>query len=300
MPTNSSLILKAIIAGMIFLVPTTGSAIDYSPDTLLQFLGTEHTPTFPLLPDSFTMADNFKPTTTFSYAGAVVQLQGTAYVYHQGKTTVYKLKRNLPVFTGDTLVTDKESRLTLQMIDESTLVLAAQTKLTIDRTLANVKVRDTVLQFFFGRIRALVKKLSGDYIIRTPNVFVGVRGTDFAVAVAPAPLTKRHAQEKQPPAGILTAVLTGGKQSTVELTDISGGPSITVKPFSVAGVHTGSQAEEAVYVGSAAIPLLRRITPLPDALPGLPKKPASASAPCWPFPGEAIRANRLNFFDICD
>ena len=169
------------------------------------------------------------------------------------------------------------------MIDESTLVLAAQTKLTIDRTLANVKVRDTVLQFFFGRIRALVKKLSGDYIIRTPNVFVGVRGTDFAVAVAPAPLTKRHAQEKQPPAGILTAVLTGGKQSTVELTDISGGPSITVKPFSVAGVHTGSQAEEAVYVGSAAVPLLRRITPLPDALPGLPKKPASASAPCCPF-----------------
>ncbi len=288
-PIKNSLFFKAIILGMISLLPTASSATDYSPITLLQFLETEHSPRFSLLPDSFTLADNFKRISTSSYAGAVVHVQGTAYVYHSGERIIYKLKRNLPVFTGDTLVTDKESSLTLQMIDDSTLVLAAQTKLTIDKTLVRVKLRDTLLRLFFGKIRALVEKLSGDYIIRTPNVFIGVRGTDFAVAVAPAPLTKRHAQEKQPPAGILTAVLTGGKQSTVELTGTFG-PPIKVKPSSVAGVHTGDQVAGPMYVGPATIPLLQKIASLSA------KKPLSASAPCWPFPS---KINRLKYFKMC-
>ncbi|MDU9048728.1 MAG: FecR family protein [Candidatus Electrothrix sp. Rat3] len=298
--TKKPLFLKAIILGMIFFLPTASPATDYSPITLLQFLETEHTPRFSLLPNAFTLADNFKPTTTSSYAGSVVQVQGTAYVYHQGETTVYKLKRNLPVFTGDTLVTDKESSLSLQMIDESTLLLAAQTKLTINKTLAGVKVRNTVLQFFFGRIRALVKKLSGDYTIRTPNVFVGVRGTDFAMAVAPAPLNQLHTRKKHTQAGLLTAVLTGGKQSTVELVStFTSAPPIQVKPFSVAGVRTGGPREEAVYVGPAAVSLLQKIAPFPEALPDIPKKYAPPVGPCWPFPVKP-KGIRLKFFRVCE
>lgn len=51
--TKKPLFLKAIILGMIFFLPTASPATDYSPITLLQFLETEHTPRFSLLPNAF-------------------------------------------------------------------------------------------------------------------------------------------------------------------------------------------------------------------------------------------------------
>jgi len=307
MPIRISLTIKkaiiTIIMGMMLLLPATGFAIDSS--TLLQFLGTEHTPLLPLLPASLPVADSFKPSTT-SYAGTVTQVQGAVYVYHQDGTAAYKLKSNLPLFNGDTLVTEKKSSVTLQMADDTTLTLAAQTKLTIDRSLPRVKVRDTFLKLFFGRIRTLVKKLSGEYIIRTPTASIGVRGTDFAVAVASAPKNRLPGWRKKAPTGLLTAVLTGGNQSTVELAGLFG-PSIVIKPFSAAGVYSGSRAKQVVYVGPAAASLLQRIAPIPQtgfspdrsSLPNLPKKSAPVAAPCWPFPGTGT-GKGLKYFRVCD
>ncbi|WP_339138358.1 MAG: FecR family protein [Candidatus Electrothrix sp. GW3-4] len=292
MPITLSLLRKVITVGMIFLLPTTSFSIDSS--TLLQFLGTEHTPRVSLLPTSLPLADSFKPGTN-PYAGTVAQIQGTAYVYHQGGTVAYKLMTNIPLFSGDTLVTGEKSRITLQMADDTILSLAAQTKLTIDKSLPRMKVRDTVLQLFFGRIRALVKKLAGEYIINTPNSSVGVRGTDFAVVVALAPKSRMAGWRKKVPAGLLTAVLTGQAPSTVELVGRFGS-SIMVKPFSVAGIATGSRAEEAMYVGPAAIPLLQQIAPQEAFQSYLPKKPAPAAAPCWPFSGTA---KGLTYFKVC-
>ncbi|MCI5160204.1 MAG: hypothetical protein D3906_17645, partial [Candidatus Electrothrix sp. AUS1_2] len=225
---------------------------------------------------------------------------GTACVYHQGKPIVYKLEENLPVFTGDTLLTGEKSGLTLKMPDDSILVLAAQTKLTIDRAMLRMNVRDTVLQLFFGRIRALVKKLSGKYTVWTPTVFLGVRGTDFAMAAAPAPFDRSDDEllKKKRPAEFLTAVLTGGDQSTIELKGRSG-PPIIMKPLSVAGVQGESRAGEAVYVGSAAQDLLRRIAPLPDVRPDFPPMTVPSHRPCLPF-SEKIRPDRLKFFRVCE
>ncbi|MCI5220345.1 MAG: hypothetical protein D3914_14420 [Candidatus Electrothrix sp. LOE2] len=263
MPGRISLIKKVVIMGMMLLLPTSGSAVDSS--TLLQFLGTEHTPVLPLLPAALPVADSFKPSTT-SYAGTVSQVQGTAYVYHQDGTTAYKLKNDLPLFNGDTLVTEEKSGVTVQMTDETALNLAGHTKLTIDKSLPRIKVRDTVVQLFFGRVRALVKKIAGEYILRTPTAIICVRGTDFAAAVAPAPDNRLpgRKEKKIMSSGLLTAVLTGGDQSSVEFAGFFG-PSITVKPLSVAAIRTGEQAGQAVYVGPAAVSLLRKIGPPPEA-----------------------------------
>jgi hypothetical protein len=269
MPGHISLIKKVVIMGMMLLLPTSGSAVDSS--TLLQFLGTEHTPVLPLLPAALPVADSFKPSTT-SYAGTVSQVQGTAYVYHQDGTTAYKLKNDLPLFNGDTLVTEEKSGVTVQMTDETTLNLAGHTKLTIDKSLPRIKVRDTVVQLFFGRVRALVKKIAGEYILRTPTAIICVRGTDFAAAVAPAPDNRLPGRKEKEimSSGLLTAVLTGGDQSSVEFAGFFG-PSITVKPLSVAAIRSGEQAGQAVYVGPAAVSLLRKIGTPPEAGLILPK-----------------------------
>ncbi len=190
MPIRISLITEAIITiilGVTLLLPATSFAVDSS--TLLQFLGTEHTPLLPLLPASLPVTESFKPSTA-AYAGTVAQLQGTAYVYHKNGTTAYKIKRDLPIFSGDTLVTAEKSSITLQMTDATTLTLAAQTKLVIERSLPIIKVRDTALQLFFGRVRAQVKKLAGEYKIRTTTATLRVQEGDFAAAVAPAPKNK--------------------------------------------------------------------------------------------------------------
>ncbi|MCI5159963.1 MAG: hypothetical protein D3906_16365, partial [Candidatus Electrothrix sp. AUS1_2] len=199
--------------------------------------------------------------------------------------------------------TGEESRLTVQMADESLLTLTAETKLTVDRSLPQVKIRDTVLQLFFGRVRSLVKKLAGEYTVKTPTVTVGVRGTDFALAVAPAPANKGPGWLKNMPPGLLTAVLTGGGESTVELTGYFGS-SVTVRPLSVVGVRTGGLVEEGAYVGPAAEALLQRIAPLPATRsaqvntfqPSL--KPPAATAPCWPLSFKP--AKELQFFRICE
>lgn len=298
MTTNCSLKnLSLFIVIILLFLPTLSFATDYSPQTMLNFLGTKHTPTVSLLPEYFTVTDDFK-TITASPAGSVLQVEGTAYVYHQGETTAYTLTENLPLFTGDTLITDDASSLSLQMIDNSTLVLASQTKLTINKVEDRSKFGDIILHFFFGRIRALVEKFSGDYTIMTQNVFVGIRGTDFALAVAPAPQNGPHPHHNIYPE-YLTAVLTGGKQSTVELTG-GFGPSTLIKPYSMAAARTGEQAGKAVYVGSVATALLNNIAPLPKQSNNPqppPNQQSQGDGPCWPFPG---KQGTLSFFMICD
>ncbi|MCI5132281.1 MAG: hypothetical protein D3904_12360, partial [Candidatus Electrothrix sp. EH2] len=233
-------------------------------NVLLQFIKTEYTPVHPLLPTSLPLADSFKPGNQ-PFAGTITSFYGTAYVYHENVTIVYKIKENFPVFNGDTLITGEQSRIVIQMSDESILTLTSQTKLTIDRSLPRMKVRDTVLQLFLGKVRALVKKLAGEYTIRTPTGSIGVRGTDFAIAVAPVPLpsSSRPGWKKKTTAGMLTTVLTGKSPSIVELAGQLG-PSVTIGPLSASGVRTGGKAEEPVYVGPAALTLLEKIAARPE------------------------------------
>lgn len=313
--------------GMMLLVAISSFAVENTTSTLLQFLNTEHSPVFPLLPGSLPITDNFRPSTA-AYAGTVAQLQGTAYVYHKDGTTAYKLKKDLPIFSGDTLVTAEKSSVTLQMTDATALTLAAQTKLIIEKSLPIMKGRDTVLQLFFGRLRAQVKKLAGEYIIRTMTATLSVQESDFAVAVAPAP--KKRGQKERVSSGLLTAVLTGGDQSTVEMAGFFG-PSMTVKPLSVAGIRTGNRAEQALYVGPTALPLLRKIGLHPEAqlllpknvlskntlpknllpknflpknfpekpLQTLPREPIAATDPCWNLFIKTPGTEKKQSFKVC-
>jgi hypothetical protein len=236
--------------------PSTGHADTECPSEkeLLNFLETENTPAVSLLPSTKKIEDGFIPGKN-AKAGTVRNISGTVLVLHEHSDTAYTLKQGLAVFNGDTIITAKMSRVTLLLLDKSLLTLTPQSKLVLERSLYNrgTGSRDTRLQLLFGRLRTIVSKITGEniYRIKTPTAAAGARGTDFGLAVAPAPNDS---------SSLLTALVTGAGGSTVELSDLEGG-SVLVGPLSVASVKAACPVCPAVRVGQAARRTLQRIAP---------------------------------------
>lgn len=243
--------------GLLLSSPTAGYAGENCPSAveLLDFAKTESAaPSASLLPASAKMAEGFQPGAG-SPAGKVQTVQGTVLVIHKESSDAYGLKKDAEVFNGDTLVTEKNSRITLQMKDKSMVTLTAQSKMVIDRSVYNHEAdrRDTKLQLLLGRLRTIVSKVTGEssYLIKTPTAVAGARGTDFGLAVAPAP---------QAPSSLMTVLVTGGGNSTVQLTDEAGG-SVTVGPLSVTGAVAACPVCPPVQVGQSAVNTLNAIAP---------------------------------------
>ncbi len=211
--------------------------------------------------------------------GRVQKVQGKVYVIHKGDKKAYRLKAAHPLFEGDTLITDSLSRINAAMDDQSVLAMAPNAKMMISKLEYKPKenIRSTVMGLFWGSVRFIVKKLSGNpsFQVRTQTAVCGVRGTDFAVSVVPAqgsskkssalnqflswvsPVQEAHALI---PGALITTALTG-PGSTVGLTGAIGGTTI-VGPASIAGAVTGAAAGSATIVGAtAAVGVLGSVGP---------------------------------------
>jgi mannose/fructose/N-acetylgalactosamine-specific phosphotransferase system component IIB len=198
--------------------------------------------------------------------GRVQKVQGKVYVIHKDGKVFYQLKAKHPVFEGDTIITDSRSRINAAMDDQSVLSMAPNAKLMVAKLEYNKKknIRSTVMALFWGSARFIVKKLSGEpaYQVKTQTAVCGVRGSDFAVSVGPAPEVRSSSaadkflaflnpvQEAHAlvPGALITTVLTG-PGSTVGLTGAIGGTTI-VGPASVAGAMGGAAAGGATFVGA--------------------------------------------------
>ncbi len=195
--------------------------------------------------------------------GTVQTVQGTVLIIPKNGCNAVRLQKSLPlsVFQGDTLITSEKSRVTLLMRDASRLTLTAQSKMIIDQAVYDPasRSRNTSLRLLLGRLRAVVAKVADRnlYRVQTPVATAGVRGTDFAVA----------ASRTQ------TAVLTGGGNSTVELTDRHGG-SVTIGPLSAAGAKADCPVCPPTHVGRRALAVLHQIAPELDAF-------AEKEENCW-------------------
>ena len=245
---------KVATAGLVLILLLSSAeqtaANSISREELLELLTTE-TDVDPLqlraLPE-----ENFQGQEQGQAAGQVKRVQGTVIFIPKGGYDAYYLDKSAPVAVhdGDTLITAKNSRVTLLMLDKSKLTLTPQSKMVIDKSLYDPAAnrRDTKLRLLLGRLRAVVSKITGDnsYNIQTPTATAGVRGTDFALAVSPD----------------MTALLTGGGDSTVELTSAAGG-KLTVGPLSVAGVCPSCQPD---FVDKTALDMLHEIAPELDSV----------------------------------
>ena len=191
--------------------------------------------------------------------GRVREARGEVFVVHHGQTAAYRLKKDFPVFTNDTLVTGERSRVSVGLNDRSVFGLAPRSKLVINKSVYNPekRKRSSMLSLLFGRARFIVAKLMGqkaaDYRVKTPTAVCGVRGSDFALAVTPIQETASsghsllshlqmvgtaHAQIA--PGGLISTVVTGSN-TTLTFQGLTG-PIQIVAPNSLSAATFGSAA----------------------------------------------------------
>lgn len=233
-------------------------------------------PPEPLLPPKVTVKPGFavgvgKP------IGEVQKTAGTVYVVHQGQDVAYKMKKNFSVFTGDTFISSKRSRLNIIMKDKSVIALAPESKLTIDKSIYDPEkdVRSSLIRVLFGRIRFIVQKVAAkpNYVVMTKTAIIGVRGSDFAISVSAGDEQTsadqsffkqvglgKEAKAAAAPAVFVTTVLTG-PATTVSFTGAVG-TTVMVGPASAAMAVAGAAATTPVVVGAAAaLAILQSIAP---------------------------------------
>jgi hypothetical protein len=90
------------------------------------------------------------------------------------------------VSTGQSLKTGARSECTLQLGDRATIRIAENTQLLLDEVVLDAGRSSVGLRAVVGAVLCKVGKLSGDERFRvvTPTAVVGVRGTEFSVAVS--------------------------------------------------------------------------------------------------------------------
>ncbi|ABK45748.1 Cadherin [Magnetococcus marinus MC-1] len=120
-------------------------------------------------------------------AGKVKKIRGKAQAVFKGE--VRPLKNGDPVFAGDTLVTEVNSRLILIMSDDAMLALGEKTEFEIKsyHFSTDGKPSEGRMLFKRGFFRAVSGKLAKlenkPFNIETPVASMGVRGTEFAATL---------------------------------------------------------------------------------------------------------------------
>lgn len=116
-------------------------------------------------------------------AGTVQQLQGGALVNRT--TTSANLGKDSQVQAGDRIVTGRNTRVVLRMIDGSLLTLGENTEFAINdyRYSAQARQGTAHLELIRGVFRAVTgaigKLPQRDFTVRTATATIGIRGTDF-------------------------------------------------------------------------------------------------------------------------
>jgi len=130
-----------------------------------------------------------------SPCGTVTFLEGTAMVQHAQTSQWQVLKIKDRVYLGDNIKTGSDSRLTLCLVDESTITLGPQSEFQLDnfsfspsknQRKASVKVLMGKARFSIRRVLASPSRFE----VTTPTAVAGVKGTKFVVWVITPELTR--------------------------------------------------------------------------------------------------------------
>ncbi|QTA80517.1 FecR domain-containing protein [Desulfonema limicola] len=119
--------------------------------------------------------------------GKINLIQGNAVIIHSDDTNRYAVKQDIPVFKKDTVITLDKSRLSLELIDESIIIMGSNSKMKLTQTLFDkqAKIRTSLINMALGKARFIVQKLKdfneSNFTIKTKTAVVGVRGSDFII-----------------------------------------------------------------------------------------------------------------------
>jgi hypothetical protein len=127
-----------------------------------------------------------------SVAGRFTMVTGKVDLLKQGKLPAIRAKVQDGVEPGDIIRTKSRSKAQLQMVDDSIITLAPESRLAIAdyQYKTAPEERRAVLRFFRGLMQATVKRIikreEPDFIIETHTAVVGVRGSNPYVLLRPA------------------------------------------------------------------------------------------------------------------
>ena len=139
-----------------------------------------------ILPEGLTISRQFEP----GYGapvGKILLLQGSVVIVHQGIDAGFPAQKGKPLFKGDTIYTDRRSRIRFRMNDGSVMTLSSLTKLTINQSIYNPqkKRRTSFLSLALGKARFLVTKMfnfnKSSFKVKAGTFVAGVRGSDFII-----------------------------------------------------------------------------------------------------------------------
>lgn len=120
--------------------------------------------------------------------GTVEEVSGQAWSL-SGKSRS-PLQKDAVVYQSDRIETGPKSKVTLQFLDDNSIVVTENSVLELAQFSFNEDItkRNTLLNLMKGKVRSDVKqkyigKEQSFYQVKTPSAVAGVRGTDFVVSV---------------------------------------------------------------------------------------------------------------------
>lgn len=127
---------------------------------------------------------------TVPVAAVVTIVAGEVQLFRSGVADVSAVCEGMDVFVGDELTTAGDGDVELQLGDGSVLKIGPSSHVVIiEVNVVEVTgLSNTVIELVSGKLRALVAPLVSEessYSIRSENVTVGVRGTDFGMSYDP-------------------------------------------------------------------------------------------------------------------
>lgn len=124
--------------------------------------------------------------------GALDMVQNSVWIIHaDAPGKAYPAMKERAVYQGDTIITGEQAACVVALNDQSSLSLGAITRLVIDRSVYDPAKnrRDSFFSMLWGKVRCVVRKIAStgeeDFKVNTPMATLGVRGSDFVVALVP-------------------------------------------------------------------------------------------------------------------
>ena len=208
----------------------------------------------PKLPKDLVMTDTFKP----GYGAPIGKfrtVQGKVVIMHADKKEGYWAKKDLPLYKGDVIVTQKKSRTNFIMTDKSIISLSSNTKLVLTKSVYDEKKKrcSSFLSLSLGKARFIVSKLLSfkrkEFKVKTVTAVCGVRGSDFIV-VATDNFTEVTALER-------TELYVSSNANPDE-------PPLIIKDFERTGVELGKVPYAAEIVPPEEIQELKQDVAIPS------------------------------------
>lgn len=143
-----------------------------------------------LMPKGLVIKDKFVPGKGTSI-GKVYLVQANVIIIHSDKKYGYRAKKDLPLFEGDTIISQDNGRIEAVLNDGSTIILVSQTGIELTESVYDQAkgIRSSLVNMALGKVRFLVTKLvdfkRSEFKVKTETAIAGVRGSDFIVRTSP-------------------------------------------------------------------------------------------------------------------